>query len=253
MGGGDYGADRGGAPRLAAISTSLLSAVSVAALLSAGPSLGQETTSEIALPSIQVIAPGPLPATSRRPAAPNRAPSPAARPAARPPPAPADPTVIDRDKVPSTTQVLTADDVVRTNSPNITDTLTQRVPGMSLSDPNGNGVQQEVRYRGFAASPLQGAPQGVAVYMGGVRVNEAFGDTVNWDLIPTNAIARADVWSSNPVFGLNALGGAVNIGMKNGFTYQGFEGEVQGGSFGRGSGAAQYGVQRDDVALSLAA
>ena len=82
--------------------------------------------------------------------------------------------------------------------------------------------------------------------MGGIRVNEAFGDTVNWDLIPTNAIDRADVWSSNPVFGLNALGGAVNIGMKNGFTYQGFEGEVQGGSFGRGSAAAQYGVQRDD-------
>ena len=59
--------------------------------------------------------------------------------------------------------------------------------------------------------------------MNGIRLNEAFGDTVNWDLIPTNAIDRADMWTNNPVFGLNALGGAVNLQMKNGFTYQGFD------------------------------
>ena len=57
--------------------------------------------------------------------------------------------------------------------------------------------------------------------MNGIRINEAFGDTVNWDLIPTNAIDRADIWTNNPVFGLNALGGAINMQMKNGFTYQG--------------------------------
>ena len=79
---------------------------------------------------------------------------------------------------------------------------------------------QELSYRGFAASPLQGTPQGLAVYMSGIRLNEAFGDTVNWDLIPTNAIDRADVWTNNPVFGLNALGGAINLQMKNGFTFR---------------------------------
>jgi len=65
------------------------------------------------------------------------------------------------------------------------------------------------------ASPLQGVAQGVAFYQNGVRVNEAFGDTVNWDAVPQVAIARMDVWSSNPVLGLNALGGAVNAAARH--------------------------------------
>src|SRR3954468_304822 len=150
---------------------------------------------------------------------------------------------IDRDKIPSTTWSVDAADLQRTYSPNVTDTLFQRIPGVSLSDPNGNSAQQEIRYRGFAASPTQGTPQGLAVYMNGIRINESFGDTVNWDLIPTNAIQRADVLTGNPVFGLNALGGAISLQMKNGFTWQGFEQEVQGGSYGRAQGAMQYGAQ----------
>ncbi len=31
---------------------------------------------------------------------------------------------------------------------------------------------------------MLGTPQGLAVYQNGVRINEVFGDTVNWDLIP---------------------------------------------------------------------
>lgn len=160
---------------------------------------------------------------------------------------------IDRDKVPAMVQTLAADDFVRAVSPNITDTLVQRIPGIAVSDPNGNGAQQEIRYRGFAASPLQGTPQGLAVYLGGVRINEAFGDTVNWDLIPTNAIERADVWTNNPVFGLNALGGAISLQMKNGFTYNGFESEGLAGSFGRTSGSIQYGAQKDNASVYVAA
>ena len=148
---------------------------------------------------------------------------------------------------------LSADDFSRTYSPSITDTLMQRVPGVSTTDVQGNGFAQDLRYRGFAASPLQGTPQGLAVYMNGIRVNEAFGDTVNWDLIPTNAINRADIWTNNPVFGLNALGGAVNIQMKNGFTYSGTEVEAQGGSYGRVGGGAQYGREKDGVGVYLAA
>src|SRR6516162_1605219 len=160
---------------------------------------------------------------------------------------------IDRDKVPGTVQSLTAPDFTRSESPIVTDTLFQRVPGVTLSDPNGNNAAQALSYRGFFASPLQGTPQGVAVYLSGIRFNEAFGDTVNWDLIPTNAIDHSDLWTNNPVFGLNALGGAVNLTMKNGFTYQGFEGEVQGGSYGHFTGDAQYGVQIDDYSAYFAA
>src|SRR6266568_2711520 len=160
---------------------------------------------------------------------------------------------LDRDKVPAMVQTLSADDFQRTYSPSVTDTLMQRIPGVSTTDVQGNGFVQDLRYRGFVASPVPGTPQGLAVYLNGIRVNEAFGDTVNWDLIPTNAIDRSDLWTNNPIFGLNALGGAVNLQMKNGFTYQGFESEAQGGSFGRFTGEAQYGVQIGDRAAYIAA
>src|SRR5215475_7244547 len=159
---------------------------------------------------------------------------------------------IDRDKVPAMVQTLTADDFQRTYSPSVTETLLQRIPGVVTNDVQGNSAVQDLRYRGFVASPLAGTPQGLAVYLNGIRVNESFGDTVNWDLIPTNAIDRADMWTNNPVFGLNALGGAVSLQMKNGFTYQGFEAEAMGGSYGRLQGAMQFGARQGDVGLYVA-
>ena len=160
---------------------------------------------------------------------------------------------IDRDKVPALAQTVTSEDFSRTYSSNVTDTLFQRIPGISTSDEQGNSFQTDIRYRGFVASPVPGQPQGLAVYMNGVRVNEAFGDTVNFDFIPTNAIDRADIQSNSPVFGLNALGGAINLQMKNGFTFHGAEIEFQAGSYGRISGGVQFGMQKDDVAIYIAA
>jgi iron complex outermembrane recepter protein len=83
----------------------------------------------------------------------------------------------------------------------------------------------------------------LAVYQNGVRVNEVFGDVVNWDFIPETAINRMTLMPSNPLYGLNALGGALSIDMKNGFTYQGTETELRGGSFGRRSASVQTGGQ----------
>ena len=97
------------------------------------------------------------------------------------------------------------------------------VPGVTLDAAAGNPFQPSLLYHGFLASPLQGNPQGLAVYLNGARFNQPFGDTVNWDLIPDLAIDRMDLVGSNPVFGLNALGGALSVHMKNGFTYQGGE------------------------------
>ena len=209
----------------------------------AAPALAQDTSNT--LPEIRVIAPSPLSTVSRSATPPVSTDA--------PPSVTGDPTLIDRDKVPSNTQSLTADDFSRAYSASVTDALMQRVPGVSTTDVQGNPFTQDLRYRGFAASPLQGTPQGIAVYMNGIRLNEAFGDTVNWDLIPSIAVARADMWSSNPVFGLNALGGAVNMQMKNGFIWQGFEAEMLGGSYGRVSGSLQYGVQKDNFAAYVAA
>jgi outer membrane receptor protein involved in Fe transport len=82
-----------------------------------------------------------------------------------------------------------------------------------------------------------------------MRVNEAFGDTVNWDLIPTAAIRSVTVVTNNPAFGLNALGGAVNVLMKDGFNYKGAEIDTMGGSFGRIQSSAQWGKQIDNFAV----
>src|SRR5262249_32435183 len=160
---------------------------------------------------------------------------------------------VDRDKIPAMVQTLTAEDFSRVYSPNVTQTLDQRVLGVFISDAQGNEFTSDLRYRGFTASPLQGTPQGLAVYMQGIRVNEAFGDTVNWDLIPNIAIGRADVWTNNPAFGLNALGGAISFQMKDGFTYRGTEFDASGGSYGRVGGSLQYGVRNAEWGLYLAA
>ena len=83
------------------------------------------------------------------------------------------------------------------------------LPGVSLSSQTGNEFQLDFNYRGYVASPVIGTPQGLAVYQNGVRINEVFGDVVNWDLIPQNAINRLTLVPSNPVYGLNATGGAL--------------------------------------------
>jgi outer membrane receptor protein involved in Fe transport len=90
------------------------------------------------------------------------------------------------------------------------------------------------------------------VYLNGVRFNSPFGDTVNFDLIPDNAINTMNLEGSNPVFGLNALGGSLAIQMKNGFTYHGFEGDVYGGSFGQIAGDFQFGKQIGNTAVYAA-
>jgi iron complex outermembrane receptor protein len=159
---------------------------------------------------------------------------------------------IDRDKVPANVRILSAGDLRRQGPPDLIGTLDRRIPGGNVNDVQGNPLQPDIQFRGFTASPVLGTPQGIAVYQNGVRINEAFGDTVNWDLVPDVAINRLNLVSNNPVFGLNALGGALALEMKNGFTFEGFEADLHGGSFGRRAGSAEYGAKFGDVGLYLA-
>src|ERR1700683_4217929 len=161
-------------------------------------------------------------------------------------------TGIDIDKVPSDVTTLSAGDIARDGTPSLTDALSNQVGSVNINANLNDPFQPDILYRGFEASPVLGTPEGLAVYQNGVRINEAFGDTVNWDLIPDIAIDHVDMLSSNPVYGLNALGGAAVITMKNGFTYQGFEGEAAGGSCGQRSGEFQYGKQVGSFATYLA-
>lgn len=159
---------------------------------------------------------------------------------------------IDRNSVPATTHVLDYRDLERRGVPDLLWSLNQDIGGTALDSASGNPFQPTFYYRGFAASPLQGRPQGLAVYINGMRFNQPFGDTVNWDLIPNNAIDRLNVEGSNPVFGLNALGGSINVQMKNGFTWQGSELSLSGGSFGQRQGEFQWGYQSGSLSSYLA-
>ena len=136
--------------------------------------------------------------------------------------------------VPYNVQSATSDDFERAQGLDATDYLKRRMAGVTVNSTQNNPLQPDLQFRGFTASPLLGGSEGVSVYLDGVRVNEVFGDTVNWDLIPEEAMARMSLLSgANPVFGLNTLGGAILIQTKNGFTDAGTQAEVYGGSFGR--------------------
>ena len=149
---------------------------------------------------------------------------------------------VDKDKIPGNIQTLRSSDLTRNGAAGVLGALDQQASTINFNDTLADPFQPDVLFRGFEASPALGTPQGMAVYQNGVRINEAFGDTVNWDLIPDIAIDRIDVLSATSVFGLNALGGAANVTMKNGFTFQGFDATVSGGSFNQRQAQAEYGV-----------
>ncbi len=156
---------------------------------------------------------------------------------------------IESSKATGTAHAVDSQQIGQTDSLNFTDSLVRYMPGVVATDVTGNPFQPNIEFRGFVASPVSGTPQGLAVYQNGVRINEAFGDTVNWDLIPTAAIRSATIVTNNPAFGLNALGGAVDVQMKDGFNYHGAELDTMGGSYGRIQSSLQWGKQIDNVAV----
>ncbi|WP_456621014.1 MULTISPECIES: TonB-dependent receptor [unclassified Bradyrhizobium] len=226
---------------IASISTGLMSGVVLGT--DAGAAQDDETNVQN-LPAIEVVAPQPAPRRSA-PRTPARSAS-SAKPSNRLyvyPTSPGTGRGLEVDKVPSAINAVDANQIKRTGSLNITDALRDNIAGVNISEVTGNPFTPDVEFRGFVASPVTGTPQGLAVYQNGVRINEAFSDAVNWDLIPTAAIRSVTLVTNNPAFGLNALGGAINLQMKDGFTYQGAELDLMGGSFGRIQGSAQWGKQ----------
>lgn len=254
-----------------------ISVVTTASLAQTAPTPA-EPAADSELPQVEVIQKAP--AKKKRAAQKKKAPAKKAPPPAQPPPAeavefipgpsdatdfagPLEPSVVKMTpfgasgipigKVPGGVSTVSSDDIERDGSVIPQDTLNARVPGVIITDFQGNAFQTNVQYRGFDASPVNGVPQGLAVYQEGVRINEAFGDTVNWDFLPMNAINDMTVMSGNPVFGLNALGGAISIDMKDGFDFQGGEIDTRFGSFGRKQVAIQAGMQSGAVAAYIAA
>jgi outer membrane receptor protein involved in Fe transport len=146
------------------------------------------------------------------------------------------------NQIPANVQTADSKDMQRQQSLDLAEYLSNNFTGVNISESADNPFQLDIYYHGFTASPLLGTPEGLSVYVDGVRVNESFGDTVNWDLVPESAISTVTLMSgSNPVFGLNTLGGALSVQTKSGHDNPGSELEASGGSFGRRSFQAETG------------
>ena len=140
---------------------------------------------------------------------------------------------LDKHKVAANVQVLIADEITPSTL-DVATALASQAASVHINDAQAGTFQPDVLFRGFTGSPLLGASEGLAVYQDGVRINEAFGDTINWDALPTFAIASMNLMpGSNPLFGLNALGGALSIRTRDGFEFPGTRATVSTGSFGR--------------------
>ncbi|MGR8929693.1 MAG: TonB-dependent receptor [Gammaproteobacteria bacterium] len=143
---------------------------------------------------------------------------------------------VDVNKIPANVQTASSDELQEAQALSLADYMNRYLGGVNINDAQNNPLQPDVQYRGFSASPLMGLPQGLAIYVNGIRFNEPFGDMINWDLIPQGAIDNMALQpASNPAFGLNALGGSIGVNTKTGFSAPKHVLEVQGGSWDRHS------------------
>jgi len=141
---------------------------------------------------------------------------------------------LTKEEIPGNVQSISAKEIKESHALSLTDLMNSKLQSVNVNDYQSNPFQMDVQYRGFTASPQLGTAQGISVFLDGIRVNEPFGDVVNWDMIPMNALSGLDVFpGSNPIFGLGTLGGAIAMRTKSGFSDAGLDMEVLGGSFGR--------------------
>jgi Fe(3+) dicitrate transport protein len=161
---------------------------------------------------------------------------------------------LTKEQIPGNVQSITAEEIRESHAVSLTDLMNRKLQSVNVNDYQGNPFQMDIQYRGFTAGPQLGTPQGLSVFIDGVRVNEPFGDVVNWDLLPMNAIESVDVFpGSNPMFGLNTLGGAFTLKTKDGFTSPHANAEVVAGSFGRRQLQIENGWNNGTVGLFGAA
>lgn len=157
---------------------------------------------------------------------------------------------LTKEEIPGNVQSLTAADIRNAHAVSVADLLNSTMQSVNVNDYQGNPFQMDVNYRGFTASPQLGTPQGLSVFIDGIRVNEPFGDVVNWDMIPMNALSGFDVFpGSNPIFGLGTLGGAFSMRTKSGFDSPGVEAELLTGAFGRNQLLVSGGWNNGNVGL----
>ena len=151
------------------------------------------------------------------------------------------------NRVPANIQMASPAQIQNQSGVSIADYMTNNMQGVTVSDMSGNPWQPQINFRGYSASSLLGNAQGLSTYVDGVRVNEPFGDVTLWDKIPSFAIDNMQmVPGSNPLFGLNTLGGAIVVHTKSGRNNQGTALEYEAGSWGRKRELIQTGGVSED-------
>ena len=149
---------------------------------------------------------------------------------------------VPMDWLPTPVQSAAAVEIDRSQAVDLSSFLGRRVNGVYINEVQNNPFQPDVNYRGYTASPLLGTPQGLSVYMDGVRLNQPFGEVVSWDLIPRIALAQVALMpGSNPLFGLNTLGGALSLQTKDGRSAPGTTIQAVGGASARRSVEVEHG------------
>ena len=151
------------------------------------------------------------------------------------------------NKIPANIQIADPKGIKNQAGVSIADYMNNNMQSIGVTDMTGSPWQPEINFRGYSSSPLLGTSQGLSTYIDGVRVNEPFGDVTLWDKIPSFAIGNMQVVpGSNPLFGLNTLGGAIAIQTKSGRNNQGAALEYEAGSWGRQRSLVEYGgVSKD--------
>jgi outer membrane receptor protein involved in Fe transport len=154
--------------------------------------------------------------------------------------------------IPANIQIATPKAINAQSGVSLADYMSTNMQSVSVTEMGGNPWQPEVTFRGYSASPLMGMPQGMSTYVDGVRVNEPFGDVTLWDKIPNFAIGGMQlVPGSNPMYGLNTLGGAIAIQTKSGRQAQGVGIEAEYGSWNRQRALVEYGGVSKDGSMDF--
>lgn len=149
---------------------------------------------------------------------------------------------VDVNILPSNVQVIKMDDVSEQPGISFADYLVNNAPAVTLNEVGGNPWQPEIRFRGYTAGSILGNEQGISVYVDGVRQNQPFSDVVLWDTLPQFAFSGSQVVpGSNPIYGLNTLGGAVAFQTKNGHMFDKTKLSFTKGSWGREISLVEHG------------
>ena len=149
---------------------------------------------------------------------------------------------LPKNMVPANIQTINSNELDAQSGVSIADFMVNNLQGVTVNEIGGNPFQLELNFRGYNATPISGNPQGLSVYIDGIRANQPFSNTVLWDLIPNFSISNMQmVAGSNPVYGLNTLGGAISMQTKSGQNFKKEVIDVSAGSWARNTSVVEVG------------